>query len=203
MKKLLIATNNQGKLDELRIFLEDLPLQLVFLSDVEIGKDFEEIGKTFEENSRLKALYYAKKSGLPTVADDGGLEIDELNGEPGTKSRRWLGYEASDEELIHHMKKIIKTLPAHNRKAFLTVVLSFALPNGKVWSRSGRVQGVLKELFGQKVKGYPYRNFFYLPQINKYYQDDQLSDTEQKKYNHRYKAIHKLIPIMRRELDLK
>ncbi|OGH16878.1 MAG: hypothetical protein A3C97_02300 [Candidatus Levybacteria bacterium RIFCSPHIGHO2_02_FULL_37_11] len=100
MKKLLIATKNQGKLKEISDFLSDLPLQTVSLSDIGIEDDFEETGKTYKENSQNKAIFYAKKSGLPAIADDGGIEINALNGAPGVKSRRWLGRKASDEELV-------------------------------------------------------------------------------------------------------
>ncbi|EKD64630.1 MAG: hypothetical protein ACD_50C00333G0001, partial [uncultured bacterium] len=91
MKKLLIATTNPGKLREYRDFLSDLPVKLVSLKDIGITDDMEETGKTYEENSRAKAIFYAKKSNLPAISDDGGLEINALKGEPGIRSRRWLG----------------------------------------------------------------------------------------------------------------
>src|SRR3989338_5585840 len=129
MQKLLIATTNKGKLKELSEFLSDLPAQLLSLKDVGITDDVEEAGKTYEENSQLKALFYAKKSGLPAIADDGGLEIFALGGAPGVKSRRWLGYDATDEELINHMIKVSKNLPKDNRKASFRTVVALGLPN--------------------------------------------------------------------------
>src|SRR2546430_2498785 len=104
MKKLLVATTNPGKLVELSSFLVDLPITLVSLKDVGITDDVEETGKTYKENAELKATFYAKKSGLPAVADDGGLEIAALDGAPGIKSRRWIGKKATEEDLIQHMK---------------------------------------------------------------------------------------------------
>ena len=98
MKKLLIATTNKGKLKEISEFLTDLPFKLLSLNDIGITEDVEETGKTYEENSRIKALFYAKKSGLPAISDDGGIEIKAIDNEPGIKSRRWLGYEATDED---------------------------------------------------------------------------------------------------------
>ena len=89
MKKLLIATKNKGKLKEISQFLSDLPIKTLSLSDIGIYDNFEEKGKTYKENSQQKAIFYAKKSGLPAIADDGGIEIDALNGAPGVKSRRW------------------------------------------------------------------------------------------------------------------
>lgn len=201
MKKLLIATTNKGKLKEISEFLYDLPIQLVSLSDVGITDDVEETGKTYRENSEKKALFYARKSGLASLADDGGLEIDALGGEPGIKSRRWLGHEGSDAELIEHMKKISQEIPIDNRGASFVVSISFALPNGNVWSVEGRVDGVISETPHKNLlHGYPFRSFFYLPQIKKYYHEDQLTKRELKKYNHRYKAIQKLIPKIKREL---
>ena len=204
MKKLLIATKNQGKLKEILDFLSDLPLQTVSLSDVGIGDEFEEKGTTYKENSQNKAIFYAKKSGLPAIADDGGIEIDALNGAPGIKSRRWLGHEASDGELVEHMKRIARELPKNNRKAYFRTIVSFSLPNGKVWSSFGEVEGEIVEKPRLKLlKGYPYRSFFYLPKIKKFYHESDLSDKEQKLYNHRYKAIQKLIPIIKNELGIK
>ena len=107
MKKLLIATTNPGKLAELSRFLSDIPITLVSLKDVGITDTIEEIGKTFEENAILKAKYYFQKSGLPTLADDGGAEIDALNGEPGVKTRRWIhgDRDSTDNELVAYTLK--------------------------------------------------------------------------------------------------
>ena len=204
MKKLLVATKNQGKLKEISDFLSNLPLQTVSLKDVGINEDFEETGKTYKENSQDKAIFYAKKSGLPAIADDGGIEIDALNGAPGIKSRRWLGWEANDEELIEHMKRIARELPKNNRKAYFRTIVSFVLPNGKVFSAKGEIEGTIaRKPLLKLLKGYPYRSFFYLPKIKKFYHESDLSDKEQKLYNHRYKAIQKLIPIIKKELRIR
>lgn len=196
---ILIATTNNGKLTELKSFLSDLPVHLVSLSDVGITYDVEETGKTYKENSQKKALFYSKKSGLPAIADDGGLEISALDGAPGVHSRRWLGYVGTDEELIEHMKKVAKELPDSNRRAVFKAVLSFAMPDGKVSSVEGSIEGIIpKKPYIKHLKGYAYRSFFYLPEIQKYYHEDQLSEEEQKLYNHRYKAVQKLKPIIKK-----
>jgi len=197
MQKLLIATTNMGKLKELSYFLSDLPIKLLSLNEIGIIQDIEETGKTYEENSKMKALFYAKKSGLPSIADDGGLEIDALGGIPGVKSRRWLGYEASDDKLVEHMLKVSKNLPKDNRDALFVVSISFALPDGRVWSASGKVEGIIAEKPHIKLlKGYPYRSFFYLSKIGRYYHESELTPQEMKKYNHRYIAVQKLKPII-------
>lgn len=202
--KLLVATKNPGKLTEISNFLSDLSVQILSLGDVGIDENVEETGKTYEENSQKKALFYAKLSGLPSVADDGGLEIEALGGAPGIKSRRWLGYEGTDEELIEHLKKVVSGIPENKRQAAFKTVVSFALSNGKVWSIPGDVYGIVTEKPQMKIlKGYPYRSFFYIPKIKKFYHESDLTDAEQKLYNHRYIALNKLKEIIKRELNLK
>lgn len=201
MKKLLIATHNPGKIQELKNYLGDLPVELVSLSDVGITHDVEESGVTYEENSQKKAREYAALSGLPAVSDDGGIEIAALNNEPGVRSKRWLGYEATDEELISNMVKVAKELPDTNRVARFRAVLSLALPSGEVWSVEDEVNGIIaKEPLGVPLTGLPYRLFFYLPEINKYYHEQDLPPEEMKKYNHRFKAVQKLKPVIRKHL---
>lgn len=203
MKKLLIATRNVGKLKEISSFLSDLPIKTVSFKSLGITNDFEENGKTYEENSQKKAIFYAKISKLPTIADDGGIEISALDGVPGIKSRRWLGKNSTEEDIINHMAKVAKELPDNNRKAFFKTVLSFALPNGKVWSSDGEIEGIIaKRPYLKIFKGYPYRSFFYLPKLKKYYHENELTDKEQKLYNHRYKAVQKLKPIIRKVLRI-
>jgi len=202
-KKLLIATTNKGKVAELGSFLQDLPVQLMSLKDVGIDLDVEETGISYKENSQKKALEYAKLSGLPVISDDGGLEIAALNNEPGIKSRRWLGYEASDEILIEHMKKIAKELPENNRNARFVTVVTFGMPSGEVWSEEGIVEGIIAREPNLKfLKGYPYRSFFFLPELKKYYHESELTQEEEKEYNHRWKAVNKLKPIIRKMLEL-
>ncbi|HEX8931523.1 MAG TPA: non-canonical purine NTP pyrophosphatase [Patescibacteria group bacterium] len=203
MKKLLIATHNPAKLNELRQLLIDLPLELTSLKDVGISEDIEETGTTYEENSQQKALFYAQKSGLVALSDDGGIEIAALNNAPGIHSKRWLGAESTEEELINHMQKVANELPNENRHATFKVTLSLASPKGNVLSVTGEIKGIIaKEPFIQQRKGYPYRSFFFLPQIGKYYFESELTAEEQKKYNHRVIAIEKLKPLLRQELGL-
>lgn len=203
MKKLLIATRNAGKLKEISKFLSDLKLDLVSLNDLGIEDEFEEKGKTYKENSQNKAIFYAKKSGFPTIADDGGIEIDALGGAPGIKSKRWVGKNSTDGKIIKHMKKVAKALPERNRKAFFETVVSLALPSGKVFSTTGEIEGIIaRKPLLKLLKGYPYRSFFYLPKIGKYYHESDLSERDEKLYNHRYKAIRKLKPIIKRELRI-
>lgn len=199
MKKLVIASKNPGKVNEIRKFLKDLNIKIISLKDVGVDVDVEETGKTYHENSKLKALFYAKLINLPVISDDAGLEIDALNGEPGINSRRWLGRHSTDEELINHLLKISKNLPDNNRKASFRTVITFALPNGKYFQAMGKTRGIIaKKPANVRLKGYPFRMFFYFPKIKKYDLETELSKEEERLYNHRYKALKKLMPFIKK-----
>lgn len=200
MKTLLIATTNPGKLDELRLFLKDIPLTLMSLSDAGITTFAEETGRTFAENAMLKAKYYAEVSGLPTLADDGGFEIDALHGEPGVKSHRWVygDRENTDEELIAHTISRLANVPEGKRGAQLRLVLALVTPDGKAYTAEEKVRGVIPLTPTNRVTpGFPYRSLLFLPEINKYYNHDELTPVETDRYNHRKIALDKLKPILR------
>lgn len=206
MKKLLVATRNPAKMAEFKMFLKDLPLEVVSLADLGINDQFEETGSTFEENAKAKALFFSKKTGLPTLADDGGIEIEILGGEPGVKSRRWLDgkTDAADEDLINHTLKRMEGVPASKRQAQFRAVLALVIPGDKTYVSEGVIKGIIAEKpLVKRKEGYPYRSLFYLPQIKKYYFEDEMSKEEERLYNHRYKAIQKLKPIIVRTLELK
>lgn len=199
MNSLLIATTNPGKLNELRLFLSDLPLTLMSLKDAGITVTAEETGKTFSENAILKARFYAEKSGFPTLADDGGFEIDALHGEPGVKSHRWVygDRENTDEELIAYTITRLIQVPEGKRGAQLRLVLALATPDGKVYTAEEKVRGIIPLTPTNKVTpGFPYRSLLYLPEISKYYNHDELTPEETDRYNHRKKALDKLRPIL-------
>lgn len=200
MNKLLIATTNPGKLGEIRQFLKDLPLTLVGLSDVGIADSPEETGISFQENAVLKAKYYMEKSKLPTLADDGGLEIDALNGEPGVKSHRWIhnDREDTDEELIKYTLDRMKDVVDTNRGAQLRLVLALVLPTSEVFTSEEKVRGIIpREASKTRFPGFPYRSLLFLPEINKYYNHDELTVTETETYNHRKKALEILKPVLK------
>lgn len=199
MKKLLIATTNPGKLAEIKYFLKDLPIELASLASLGISEKVEEDGKTFAENAKKKAVFYCRLSGLPAIADDGGLEIDYLNGEPGVKSRRWInGSETTDEELIKYTLEKLHGVPLKKRGAQLRAVLALALANGNVYTSGGVVRGVLAEKpISARTPGFPFRSLFYLPRIKKFYHHDDLTEEENLKYNHRGKALKKLQKMIR------
>jgi len=203
MKTLLVATTNPGKLAEIQEFLSDLPVRLVSLKDVGITAHVEETGKTFEENALLKATHYSKDSGLPTIADDGGLEIDALGGEPGVNSHRWIhkDREDKDEELIQHALFRLKDVPMENRGAQLHLVIAFATPKGKTYTSEGSIRGVIPfKDAPYRREGFPYRSLLYLPELKKFYNHDELTQEENTTYNHRKIAVEKLKPVILKEL---
>ena len=200
MKKLLIATSNPGKFAEIKRFLTDLPLELVGLSDVGITDTVEETGTTFEENAVLKAKFYAKRSGLPTLADDGGFEIDALAGQPGVKSHRWIhgDRDDKDEELIQYALDRLKDVPDEKRGAQLRLVLALVLPSGEMFTAEEKIRGIVaRQASDFRHKGFPYRSLLFLPEIGKYYNHDELTATETETYNHRKKALEILKPILK------
>lgn len=202
MQKLLIATTNKSKIRELSGFLNDLSLELVSLEEVGINQEVEETGTTYGENSKLKAITYAKLSGLPTLSDDSGLEIAALNGEPGINAKYWAGQEGRDEDLVKKMRQVTQDLPDHNRHAVLKCVITLATPDENFWQTEGSVAGVIaKNPLERLIQGFPYRSFFYLPEINKYYHESELTEAEEKAYNHRYKAIEEIKPIIKKVLN--
>ncbi len=193
--KLLIATTNTAKLEEIREFLSDLPIECVGLRDVGITQTVEETGSTFEENAMLKAKAYQELSGLPTLADDGGLEIDALGGEPGVHSHRWVNKdrEDEDEELIQNVIKRLKRVPKGKRGAQLRLSMALVLPSGESHVSEGVIRGIIApKPSSYRRKGFPYRSLLFLPKIGKFYNHDALSKKENKEYNHRRKALEQI-----------
>lgn len=161
--KFLLATTNEGKIREYRHLLGQAGIEFVTLAEAGITEKPEETGATCEENAILKAkFYYARADGMPTLADDGGLEIDALEGEPGVHSRRWPGHEASDEELMEYALERMKGVPLEKRTARLTAVLAVATGRGHMHTFAGALEGrITEEPHYPIVPGYPFRSIFY------------------------------------------
>lgn len=161
MKDVLLATHNPGKRREYELLLEDLPVKWHLLPDLGIDTDVEETGETFEENAVLKARAYAKISGLPTLADDSGLEVDALNGEPGVYSARYAGPDASDEDRYRLLLHKLEGVPDGERNARFVCVTALALPNGTLVTAEGTVEGhIVRQPRG--VGGFGYDPVFYV-----------------------------------------
>ncbi len=127
--QLLIATGNPGKMREYAGLLQDIPFELVSLRDLGITHEVEETGDTFEENAWLKASEYAAISGLLTLADDSGLEVDALSGDPGVRSARYGGEACtSDQDRVQLLLKNMQDVPWEKRGARFRCVISIVLP---------------------------------------------------------------------------
>jgi XTP/dITP diphosphohydrolase len=161
MPTLLIATTNQGKLREYAAIFAGLPLELRTLRDLGIDDDVEETGATFAENAQLKAEYYAKRSGLVALADDSGLEVHALDGEPGVRSARYAGPGASDADRIALLLKNLERVPFHARLARFVCVIALARPGGPVELVEGTLPGVI-EMAPRGSNGFGYDPLFYL-----------------------------------------
>ena len=127
-RRLLLATGSEHKLAELRQLLEVGEAQLLSLADALLIDDAPEDGATFEENATAKATYYAVRSGLPTLADDSGLEVDALGGRPGVRTRRYAGESATDDENNAFLLRELRSVPPEERGARYRCVLVLAEP---------------------------------------------------------------------------
>ncbi len=164
--KLLLGTNNRAKIREYRSLLADLPYRLVTLAEQGITTAVDETGKTLEENARLKAIRLAAESQLLTLADDSGLEVDALGGEPGPLSARYAGENASDSDRIDYLLARLRDVPWARRTARFRCVIAIAVPNGKITLCAGECPGLIT--FAPKGEhGFGYDPVFYLPEMDR------------------------------------
>ncbi len=193
--KLLIASHNSAKVSEYKQYLSDLSFDVISLSDLGVTEESPEGAETFEENAINKVKFYHKLTGFPAIGDDGGLMIDALGGAPGVKSRYWLGYKMTDEEMLEAVMKRMKDVPPEKRTGRLVGVITLITPDGKIYTEWTQIEGVIAEKPSSKrLAGYPYRSFFYLPQLKKFY--IELTDEEHKEINHRKVTLSKLRPYL-------
>ena len=190
-KKLLVATRNSGKVREFSRMLSRMPFKLVGLDDLGITLEVEETGSTFEENAILKARAYAGESGELTLADDSGLEVDSLNGEPGVLSARYGGEGLDDEGRVQLVLDKMKHLPGWERTARFVAVLALVgdgVPNGLATSE-GVVNGaIMHEPIGEN--GFGYDPVFWLASHAK--TTAQLTGEEKDEISHRGAALRGL-----------
>jgi XTP/dITP diphosphohydrolase len=162
----MLATNNVGKLREYRSLLENIPFELVTPLELGINSSVEEIGDSYKDNASLKACVLAKESHLLTLADDSGLEVDALHGEPGVMSARYAGKNASDIDRINYLLSKLKNVPENKRSARFVCVIAIALPDGSVQFCTGECKGVITlKPIGEN--GFGYDPIFYFPELQK------------------------------------
>jgi XTP/dITP diphosphohydrolase len=194
MTRLLLATRNRGKLREYRSLLADLPFEWVLLQEVGLHHlAVPEIGATFEENARLKAVAYARASGLLTLADDSGLEVDALGGGPGVRSARYAGARASDAERTRKLLAALEGEP--DRAARFRCVVAIATPAGEVQT----AEGVCVGRIGYEPRGE--HGFGYDPVFVLAGREEtmaQLPVAEKNAVSHRARALAAARPILAR-----
>ena len=191
--KLLLATNNKGKIREYKSLLRGIPYEIVTLAEQGITTEVAEVGGSFEENARLKASTPAKESGLLSLADDSGLEVDALGGEPGSLSHRYAGEGATDADRINYLLSRLKDIPDKERTARFRCVIAIAEPNGRVELCFGECRGVItREPEGNR--GFGYDPIFYLPELGKTMAE--LTLEEKNRVSHRAKAAKKAREIL-------
>ena len=184
--KIIFATGNQGKLDEIKVILNEPGLEVISMKEAGINVDIEENGTTFEENAIIKATAIAKETNEIVLADDSGLEIDYLNKEPGVYSARYAGedtpYSVKNQMLLDRLQGVEK----EKRTARFVCAIAAALPDGKVITTRGTIEGYIGyEPAGEN--GFGYDPIFYVPEYE--CSTAQLTMEQKNELSHRGKAL--------------
>ncbi len=193
-KQLLVATRNQGKVNEFSQMLANLDLNWLSLVDAGVGVEVEETGLTFRENAILKAQTYARLSGLMTLADDSGLVVDALAGAPGVHTARYGGVGLTSEERYQFLLENMQHVPWDERTARFQCVIVMADPDGKIVAESEGVCEGMIALEPAGSGGFGYDPVFYLPAYNKTMA--QMGSVKHQ-ISHRGRALRAIMPRLR------
>jgi len=197
MKKIVLASKNLDKVKEMRLALQDLPVEILSLADFPDLPDAVEDGATFEENALIKAKFFAARTGLACLADDSGLEVDVLNGLPGVHSARFAGYHADDktnnQKLLDELAKIGATQSA----AAYRCALAFVDTDGTEIITQGKIAGTIKTS-AQGTGGFGYDPYFYIDANRTM---AQISPAEKNQISHRGAALKEMISILRNKFS--
>ncbi len=189
MEKIVFATANEGKLKEIREILADFDIEVISMEEAGIELEVEENGATFEENSLIKARALKELTGLPALADDSGLVVDYLNGEPGIYSARYMGRDTSYDEKNTHIIEQLAEAEGEERSARFVCVISLVLPDGREFTKTGTMEGRI----GYEIKGsngFGYDPIFFLPEYGK--TSAEISPEEKNRISHRGKALREM-----------
>jgi XTP/dITP diphosphohydrolase len=195
VKKLLIATNNKGKVIELQDLLKDTGIDLITPADINLILEVEEDGTTYAENASKKATAFARASGLISLADDSGLEVDALDGAPGLYSARYHPRAgANDADRRAYMIENLKNKP-HPWTAHFHATIAIAIPNQDVYIVEGNCYGeIISEERGKG--GFGYDPIFLFPELNKTMAELEME--EKNRLSHRAKAVMNAIPFLKK-----
>lgn len=198
MKKLLLATRNKGKIEEFRRILEEIApgeIELVGLDQFPDLADVEETGSTFVENALLKARQMSAATGLPAIADDSGLCVDALGGDPGIYSARWSGVHGDDEANLNKVLEQMKDVKGQERSAYFICVAALALVDGTSHCEEGRFMGTLLD-HPVGENGFGYDPIF--SPLGYSISSAQMSAEEKDAISHRGKALRAIAPHVRK-----
>jgi XTP/dITP diphosphohydrolase len=189
VNKIILASNNNGKIKEFREIFKDMDIELVPMKEAGIDVDIEENGETFEENSLIKARTVCKLSGCITIADDSGLEVDYLDGQPGVYSARFMGHDTSYDIKNKAIIYKLKGVSGKDRSARFVAVIAAVFPDGRELVTRGTMEGIIgQEPLGEN--GFGYDPILFLPEYNK--SSAELAPEEKNKISHRGKALEKM-----------
>jgi XTP/dITP diphosphohydrolase len=197
MPRLLLATNNYGKVAEYRALLAGCGWEIVTPADLGLDLGIDESGPDYRTNAKIKAEAFAKASGLPALADDSGLEVDALNGRPGPLSARY-GDDRTDEERVQRVLSEMRGVPPAKRQARFRCVIALADPDGEVRFAEGECEGLIAT--GPRGdNGFGYDPVFYLP--DRGLTMAELSWEEKNQISHRGQAARKACDLLKEMLD--
>ena len=196
MKRLIFATGNEGKMKEIREILGSLPVEILSMKEAGIQAEIEEDGKSFEENALIKARAVCRLAGEMVLADDSGLEIDYLNGEPGIYSARYMGEDTSYRIKNQNLMDRLSGVPDEKRTARFVCAIAAAFPDGREYVVRGTIEGRIGyEERGEN--GFGYDPIFYLPDRD--VSTAQLSREEKNSISHRGNALKKMKELLEKE----
>ncbi|MEA4900617.1 XTP/dITP diphosphatase [Desulfitobacterium sp.] len=192
--KILLATQNQGKVKELQEMLADARIDVLSLRDIPDWEEVEETGQTFAENAALKAHAAAERTGYIALADDSGLEVDALGGAPGVYSARYAGEPKDDEGNNNKLLQELREVPDEERTARFRCALVIATPEGQEFLTEGTLEGrILRAPRGHE--GFGYDPLFFIPDFARTMAE--LTIIQKNKISHRAQAFQKAIPILK------